>query len=743
MRILAVILLLIAYGSLYPGDFSAPAEGAVQRFLNDFRWFTSRGDVLGNIALFFPLGIASILFLPARTGRRSHLFGLLALALVYAFLLQLGQVWLPSRSAAMADVLWNMVGTVLGVAAGMAWTKTPSTGTSANTHILDRQSLMPFMILALWLLTELLPLVPSLDLQKFKDALKPLAQDVRFSFPQALMHAGGVVAAGCAFHALQKRPSMWLASALGVVLLGKIVVVNLALDASFAAGILAGYVACISMSRLGRTTIMFEAALVLLLAAWTISSLTPFSPASGGTFNAIPFATMLNGSMETAAQGLAGSLFIYTAMLWLMQRMEVNANKAAAGLAVWASLLELIQMGLLGRTADVTEPILLLTTGWVLSAIQRGHAPPPLSRAIDEDDVRVQRQVDKTPMRSHRAWWFMQLLSLLCLAVPIWLLLRMPGIPYNVREMFLGDGHFFFVIVFAGALLWLGVGAVWMSKKILSSKLPVLSFCSWTLVVSLISLLLLVMSVTRESIDDIAGANNLYWFVVNKDMWGGTWRDVFLLIGPGVIGPIERLGRYSAVYAPMLIFLVLIFSFFYLHERKSLTLPQAFLLVGSALPWLWLAKAVTFDWSSTDNLNELVARDGPMGWGGGGYLYVLLVLLCVNAVIMEHALRRLRRLSVVIVASLAALPLGWGLLNLGLEPNVEKYGYTFSGAQFLLGPDREHLLTDLELFMRWCAVQTGFVLVTATGIFIGLLNPYSTSTPDHSQADVPGSCGTG
>ena len=56
MRILAVILLLIAYGSLYPGDFSALSEGSVERFLTDFRWFTSPGDVLGNIALFFARG---------------------------------------------------------------------------------------------------------------------------------------------------------------------------------------------------------------------------------------------------------------------------------------------------------------------------------------------------------------------------------------------------------------------------------------------------------------------------------------------------------------------------------------------------------------------------------------------------------------------------------------------------------------------------------------------------------------
>jgi hypothetical protein len=63
---------------------------------------------------------------------------------------------------------------------------------------------------------------------------------------------------------------------------------------------------------------------------------------------------------------------------------------------------------------------------------------------------------------------------------------------------------------------------------------------------------------------------------------------------------------------------------------------------------------------------------------------------------------------------------------MGLEPNVEKYRFTFSGIQFLLGPDREHLLSNLELFVRWCAVQIGFIIVVALGIRVGMLNPYQT-----------------
>ncbi|SHL78817.1 VanZ like family protein [Nitrosospira sp. Nsp11] len=731
MRVLSVIVVLIAYGSLYPGDISEPGAGAVKQFLTDWNLLTSRGDMLGNVALFFPLGMAGILFTRKRSDSRIGVATLLFLALIYSFGLQLAQVWLPSRSAALADVAWNMVGT----AAGIATAHLIATRSSARGQPLDVPSLVPLVVLVLWLLTELLPLVPSLDIQKFKDALKPLFLVFSFSFPATTMHAAGIVVAGNAFTALGQRAAWWLGASILLLWAGKVVIVNLTLDASLLLGTLAGYGGYLIALRAGRK-MPFEVAFWLLLAAWNINALTPFSPAPGGTFNGIPFATMLGGSMEVNVRVLVQSLFTYTAMLWLIQKMGVSIKGAAFGLAIWSSLLELIQMGLLGRTADVTEPILLLGIGWALSAAQGSIPQPHPQPSGARDAVHAGKQHGATLTSSRDAWWMLQGFILLCFAGSIWGVLRMPGIPYNLREMFLGDAHFFFLLVFAGALLWVGAGAVWASRKIGTSNLPFLSFPIWALLVSLISLMLLATSVTQESIDDIVGSNNLYWFVVNWDIWGSGWREFFLLAGPDVIGLLERLGRYTALYGPLLIFLVLIFVSFDLHEHGSPRVPHAILLIASALPWLWLAKSVTFDWSSTDNLNELIMRDGPMGWGGGGYLYALLGLVCFNAVSLGRGMCSFQHLPIVIIGSIAGLPVGWWLLSMGLEPNVEKYGFTFSGIQFLLGPDREHLLSNLELFVRWCAVQLGFIIIVALGIRIGMLNPYQTrnaSIADASQ----------
>jgi hypothetical protein len=133
-----------------------------------------------------------------------------------------------------------------------------------------------------------------------------------------------------------------------------------------------------------------------------------------------------------------------------------------------------------------------------------------------------------------------------------------------------------------------------------------------------------------------------------------------------------------------------------------------------------LCKAIAFDWTSTDNLNELITRDGEWGWGGGGFLYGLLLLLCLNGMILaESASSSKLKLGFALFLSVAAIPLGWWLLNQGLEQHVEKYSSVFSGTQFLLGPDRQHLLSPEILFLRWCVVQCGGVMILSAGIWLG------------------------
>lgn len=66
-----------------------------------------------------------------------------------------------------------------------------------------------------------------------------------------------------------------------------------------------------------------------------------------------------------------------------------------------------------------------------------------------------------------------------------------------------------------------------------------------------------------------------------------------------------------------------------------------------------------------------------------------------------------------------AVPTGWWLINQGLDQQVEKYGNVFPGVQFLLGPDRKHLLGSDQLLLRWTLLQSAGTLLIAFGLWIG------------------------
>ena len=111
-------VLLILYGSLYPFDFSLNAltDTGIERFLYTWSLFSSRGDELGNIALFSPYGFLGILSLGSRRNLTPAIIALIIFGFILAAWLQVLQLMLPSRDAAIGDVFWNIAGIAAGIA---------------------------------------------------------------------------------------------------------------------------------------------------------------------------------------------------------------------------------------------------------------------------------------------------------------------------------------------------------------------------------------------------------------------------------------------------------------------------------------------------------------------------------------------------------------------------------------------------------------------------------------------------
>ncbi len=108
-----------------------------------------------------------------------------------------------------------------------------------------------------------------------------------------------------------------------------------------------------------------------------------------------------------------------------------------------------------------------------------------------------------------------------------------------------------------------------------------------------------------------------------------------------------------------------------------------------------------------------------MGIGGGGYLYLLILLLTLNSVLMRQSLYHW---AIKLLFTAASATGGWYLLNLGLEQNIEKYGTSFSAVDFLLGSDRQHKLSQSTLFIRWIILYIGCVITLVWGMKFNLLS---------------------
>jgi hypothetical protein len=223
---------------------------------------------------------------------------------------------------------------------------------------------------------------------------------------------------------------------------------------------------------------------------------------------------------------------------------------------------------------------------------------------------------------------------------------------------------------------------------------------------------------------DFLGSSVFVHRVAEREVLGSYIAELVLEIGPQYFRPlidvIEPYVRYWALWGPLMMMTSLVASFYFYRDMGNNTITAYKFLFKNTLvylPWLFLCKVIAFDWSSTDNLNELIARsyENILPINGGPFLYALLVLLIFSGVVMGRGLSSQKAYKILcsLAVVLFTIPLSWWLLNHGLTQEFTKYQITFSGVDFLLGPDRRNKLSDLELFSRWSFVHSAAVFTIA------------------------------
>lgn len=279
--------------------------------------------------------------------------------------------------------------------------------------------------------------------------------------------------------------------------------------------------------------------------------------------------------------------------------------------------------------------------------------------------------------------------SYVCLLAGCLLITELPGIPYNIIELFAKYNVYFSIFLFAGILICsFGIPVFLGFKLVQHKKSHFISYPFWLLVHAAITWVLLSFTVPIESIHDIVGSPILDWPF-----------------------QFESLYRFIALFSVLSMVLVGISVFsLQLSAFKHLQPfgPQVWIIWFIVL--LPLAYLIVVVNAATDNLVELMADQGGFlaflsltGWIffsilPGSYLGGFLAGVFGNW-------------SRLFIFMLLGFVLGFLLLYIGLEHNIQKYGQEFSALQFLLSPNRTSLVSGTTLGMRYLAMEAALIVV--------------------------------
>ncbi|MBI3369260.1 MAG: VanZ family protein [Burkholderiales bacterium] len=372
--LLAICLLLIVHGSLYPWRFEASPDwlGELRDMFVRASWWSDFDDVLGNIVLFAPLGTLGLLVLRDEGWATRRAIGVVALSgLLLAFGLQVGQIFVVGRDASITDVLWNSV----GLGAGLMLT---ALGRHVmHTHLARPHAWrLPGVFIVLWLGLQWWPFALSANWDRLAMAVSELpARWATGGFVDVLLSLA--VLAHCLRDVGddERRPVLQAVALMG--LCGKLLFSVGSLSLSNLLGLAGG----LGLAPLLWRATARQASLALLLAAiaWYVAdSLRPFHwRMHPGRFEWRPFVALLYGSMLANLLSLTWNLFWTGAIVALGQQLRAAPLRIGLAVSLGVLLLELAQRYLPGRIADVTNALLPLI--WVLALAAISAQPPSAS----------------------------------------------------------------------------------------------------------------------------------------------------------------------------------------------------------------------------------------------------------------------------------------------------------------------------------------------------------------------------
>lgn len=376
--LLAVVAFLIVYGSLYPFRFEDIGARGIVDVLARLRWArTTRSDIAANVLLYLPFGVCLAWLLAARLG---GLLGIVAATAIGALLstgIEIAQLYETRRVSSLTDVTCNSLGAFAGALLAVAAREAQQRLRPPGIEGMLRQPVTSALVV-LWVGYRLAPFAPVLDLAKWRAAVEPLLSGPWLEPAPVLRLLLPWLVVTRALHSLQQQGAalpavlvVMLVVAAGTVLVaGKVL-----LPAEVTAMALALALAW-PLDRLGD-----ERAAALLAfgfaALFIVDGLAPFNfRVDPNAFSMLPFRDSLAHYSALNLPGVFFKCFTTGALVWLLARAGNSvlvATLVGGGLVLG---IEVLQLWLPGRRAEITEPLLALAAGGLIALFESGRAAP-------------------------------------------------------------------------------------------------------------------------------------------------------------------------------------------------------------------------------------------------------------------------------------------------------------------------------------------------------------------------------
>jgi len=365
--IAAIIVAVIAYGSLYPFQFRIPTrgDGPMSTLVGSWMATPSRGDFIANVLLYMPLGYFGVLSLPRRLRLRLPIITTCGTLLSVS--VELAQYFEPERVTSAADIYANLAGTIAGglgaILLLLPWRVPLMTAFSPKP--------IPVALIAAWTGYRLYPYVPTIDLHKYWNALKPVVLHPVFSFESLYNHTAIWLTIFALIGTLAGQRGTAVLSVLfcAFVLTARVLIVGTILSVSEVVG--AAVAICLLPLLLYLSDRQRAVSLFALLGVTVIiGRLQPFEFASmPRDFGWLPFLSLMRGSIAVNVMALFEKSFLYGSLIYLFT--EAGGRLSAAAFVIGLTLFATgcAQMYLPDRSAEITDVIiaLLLAGGFALA----------------------------------------------------------------------------------------------------------------------------------------------------------------------------------------------------------------------------------------------------------------------------------------------------------------------------------------------------------------------------------------